>query len=400
MEVGVVDLVVEGAGIAAGLVELRRVLHREPEVGLQLPKTQAIVMDALAGLPLEISTGKELTSVVGVLRGGQPGPTVLLRGDMDALPVVEETGLEYASENGNMHACGHDLHTAGLVGAARLLSAHREELHGNVLFMFQPGEEGLGGAGYMLREGLLQATGYKPVAAYAIHVWSQEGKGLFQTRPGTIMAGSNQLHIRVRGKGGHGSSPDRTVDPVPVVAELVLALQTYTTRRVNVFDPVVITVTQLEAGVAINVIPNTARLGATVRTLSNETFTQLSRELPALAESIAAAHGCTVDADFALQYPVTVNDAGRTAEVSSVLEDLFGAERVEPLDNPLMGSEDFSMVLNEVPGTFIMLGARPDDVPADDAPSNHSSVVRFDDAVLGDQAAALARLATNHLIPA
>ena len=322
------NLVEEAAAIAPGLIDLRRELHQIPEVGLELPKTQAMVLDAVAGLPLEISTGKDLTSVVGVLRGGQPGPTVLLRGDMDALPVVEETDLEYASTNGNMHACGHDLHTAGLVGAARLLSAHREELQGNVLFMFQPGEEGLGGAGYMIREGLLQATGDKPIAAYAIHVWSHAAKGLFQTRPGTMMAGSNQLHVTVHGKGGHGSSPSMTVDPVPVVAELVLALQTYATRRVDVFDPVVITVTQLAAGVAVNVIPNTARLGATVRTLSNETFDQLSRELPALAQGIAAAHGCTVEADFSKQYPVTINDAARTAETSVLLGEVFGADRV------------------------------------------------------------------------
>ena len=393
------NLVEEAAAIAPGLIDLRRELHQIPEVGLDLPKTQAMVLDAVAGLPLEISTGKDLTSVVGVLRGGQPGPTVLLRGDMDALPVVEETDLEYVSTNGNMHACGHDLHTAGLVGAARLLSAHREELQGNVLFMFQPGEEGLGGAGYMIREGLLQATGDKPIAAYAIHVWSHAAKGLFQTRPGTMMAGSNQLHITVHGKGGHGSSPYTTVDPVPVVAELVLALQTYATRRVDVFDPVVITVTQLAAGVAVNVIPNTARLGATVRTLSNATFDQLSRELPALAEGIATAHGCTVEADFSKQYPVTINDAARTAETSALLGEVFGAERVPPFDNPLMGSEDFSMVLEQVPGTFVMLGARPDDV-GEDGPSNHSSVVRFDDAVLGDQAAALAQLATSHLVPA
>jgi amidohydrolase len=395
-----VEFVGEGAAIAAGLVELRRALHRAPEVGLQLPGTQALVLDAISGLPLEVTAGKELTSVVAVLRGGAPGPTVLLRGDMDALPVVEETGLEYAAENGNMHACGHDLHTAGLVGAAQLLSAHREELRGNVIFMFQPGEEGLGGAGYMLREGLLRATGDKPSAAYALHVWAQAGKGVFQMRPGTMMASSNQLHITVRGKGGHGSMPDRTVDPVPVVAELVLALQTYATRRVNVFDPVVITVTQLEAGVAINVIPNTARLGATVRTLSDATLAQLTRELPALAERIAAAHGCTVDARLNPQYPVTLNDPARTAETSQILTDLFGADRVQNLENPLMGAEDFSMVLKEVPGTFVMVGARPDDVSAEEAPSNHSSIVRFDDAVLADQAAALAQLAVHHLVPA
>ncbi|MGZ0149902.1 M20 metallopeptidase family protein [Kribbella sp. WER1] len=380
-------------------MELRRVLHREPEVGLVLPRTQEVVMDALAGLPLETSTGREVTSVVGVLRGGAPGPTVLLRGDMDALPVVEETGLEYAAENGNMHACGHDLHTAGLVGAARLLSARREELHGNVIFMFQPGEEGLGGAGYMLREGLLKATGDKPVAAYALHVWAQAGKGVFQLRPGTMMASSNQLHITVYGKGGHGSMPATTVDPVPVVAEIVLALQAYVTRRVDVFDPVVVTVTQLEAGVAINVIPNSARLGATVRTLSDAMLDQLTRDLPALAERIAAAHGCTVDARLNPQYPVTVNDAGRTAETTEVLTEMFGVDRVERLQNPLMGAEDFSMVLREVPGTFAMVGARPEDVAAGEAPSNHSSVVRFDDAVLGDNAAALAALAARHLIP-
>ncbi|GAA1109977.1 M20 family metallopeptidase [Kribbella jejuensis] len=389
----------EGAGILAGLVELRRVLHREPEVGLVLPRTQEVVMDALAGLPLEVSTGREVTSVVAVLRGGAPGPTVLLRGDMDALPVVEETGLAYAAENGNMHACGHDLHTAGLVGAARLLSAHRDELHGNVIFMFQPGEEGLGGAGYMLREGLLAATGDKPIAAYALHVWAQAAKGIFQLRPGTMMASSNQLHITVHGKGGHGSMPSTTIDPVPVVAEIVLALQAYVTRRVDVFDPVVVTVTQLEAGVAINVIPNTARLGATVRTLSDARLEQLTRDLPALAERIAAAYGCTVDAQLSPQYPVTVNDAGRTAETTEVLTGLFGAERVQPLDNPLMGAEDFSMVLREVPGAFTMVGARPDDVSAEEAPSNHSSIVRFDDAVLADNAAALAELAAHHLVP-
>ncbi|WP_425554068.1 M20 metallopeptidase family protein [Kribbella karoonensis] len=394
----VVGFVAEGAGVLGGLVELRRVLHREPEVGLVLPRTQQVVMDALAGLPLEVSTGHEVTSVVGVLRGGAPGPTVLLRGDMDALPVVEETGLEYAAENGNMHACGHDLHTAGLVGAARLLSAHREELHGNVIFMFQPGEEGLGGAGYMLREGLLDATGDKPIAAYALHVWAQAAKGVFQLRPGTMMASSNQLHITVYGKGGHGSMPATTLDPVPVVAEIVLALQVYVTRRVDVFDPVVVTVTQLEAGVAINVIPNSARLGATVRTLSEAMLEQLTHDLPALAERIAAAHGCTVDARLNPQYPVTVNDAGRTAETTEVLTGLFGAERVERLPDPLMGAEDFSMVLQEVPGTFAMVGARPDDVAAGEAPSNHSSVVRFDDAVLGDNAAALAELAARHLV--
>jgi amidohydrolase len=268
-----------------------------------------------------------------------------------------------------------------------------------VLFMFQPGEEGLGGAGYMLREGLLHASGDKPVAAYAMHVWSQFAKGTFHTRHGSMMAGSNQLHITVHGKGGHGSSPEKTIDPVPVVAELVLALQTYATRRIEVFDPVVISVTQLEAGVAVNVIPNSARLGATVRTLSERTFAQLSEELPILADRIATAHGCLVDTNFFRQYPVTVNDHDRTDETLAVLRGTFGTDRTIVQQHPLMGAEDFSMVLTEVPGTFVMVGARPDDVDPANAPSNHSSVVRFDDAVLADQAAALAQLAMHHLVP-
>jgi amidohydrolase len=386
----------EATTFAPDLVSLRRALHQVPELGLELPKTQAIVLDALAGLPLEITTGKELSSVVAVLRGDQPGPTVLLRGDMDALPVVEETGLAYASTNGNMHACGHDLHTAGLVGAARLLSEHRSELRGNIVFMFQPGEEGPGGAGPMIKEGLLEASGEKPVAAYAIHVWSQRPRGVFVTRPGTIMAGSNHLFITIHGKGGHGSAPHTTIDPVPVAAEIVLALQTYATRKLNVFDPVIITVTRLAAGIAVNVIPNTATLAASVRTLSNESWDQLARELPVLAGGIASAYGCTADVEFTAQYPVTVNDTGRAAVAIAELGQQFGGERVEVMPDPLMGSEDFSLVLEEVPGAFIMLGARPDDV-GDDGPSNHSSEVRFDDAVLGDQAAALAQLATAEL---
>jgi hippurate hydrolase len=390
------NLVDQGAAIAPDLIALRRALHQIPELGLELPNTQAIVLDALAGLPLEVTPGKGLSSVVGVLHGDQPGPTVLLRGDMDALPVVEETGLEYASTNGNMHACGHDLHTAGLVGAARLLSDHRSELRGSVVFMFQPGEEGPGGAEPMIKEGLLGVTGEKPSAAYAIHVWSQAAKGLFVSRPGTMMAGSNHLFITVHGKGGHGSAPHTTADPVPVVAEIVMALQVYATRKVNVFDPVVITVTRLAAGVAVNVIPNTATLGASVRTLSSASWNQLTRELPQLAEGIASAYGCTVEVDFSLHYPVTINDTAHTNEAMSELGQMFGAERVLPIQNPLMGSEDFSKVLEEVPGAFIMLGARPDDV-GEDGPSNHSSEVRFDDAVLGDQAAALAQLAATKL---
>ena len=388
----------EAQALLPDLVSLRRELHQDPEVGLDLPRTQARILEALQGLDLEITLGKATTSVVAVLRGGRPGPVVLLRGDMDALPVTELTDLDYASTNGNMHACGHDLHVTGLVGAARLLAAHREDLAGSVIFMFQPGEEGMGGAGYMLEEGVLDAAGERPVAAYGVHV--QAGpRGIFQTRPGALMAGSNELKIEVKGSGGHGSQPQKALDPVPAVAEIVTALQTMATRRFSVFDPIVLTVTQLQAGDALNVIPDTASLGATVRTLSDESVERLISETKTLAEGIAAAHGCSAEVSFRVRYPVTVNDPERTEEVLTELRDLFGEERVRVQPDPLMGSEDFSMVLNEVPGTFIFLGASPEFIDPETAEWNHSPRVYFDDSVLGDQAAALAQLAYNRLTP-
>lgn len=374
------------------LVALRRRLHATPELGLDLPHTQALVLEALDGLGLEITLGSATTSVVGVLRGGTPGPTVLLRGDMDALPVVEKTGLDYASTNGNMHACGHDLHVAGLVGAARLLHERRHELAGDVLFMFQPGEEGQAGARVMIEEGLLGASGSLPIAAYGVHVTPGE-RGYFETREGTIMAGANHITITVHGEGGHGSQPSRAHDPVPAVAEIVTALHAMVTRRFSVFDPVVVSVTKLAAGEVFNVIPDSASLGATVRTLSRESLAVLQGEIPRLATGIAEAHGCRAEIDFEVIYPVTVNDSDRTAEAVGSLGELFGADRVGSMENPLMGSEDFSFVLERVPGTFLFLHASPDGVDVETAPGNHSPRVLFDDAVLADQAAALAHLA-------
>ncbi len=390
------SLTTDARSILPDLVALRRALHAEPEVGLDLPRTQALVLEALAGLDLEVTVGESASSVVAVLRGGRPGPTVLLRGDMDALPVQEETGLEFASTNGRMHACGHDLHTAGLVGAARLLAGRRAEVAGNVVFMFQPGEEGHDGAPLMIDEGVLDAAGERPVAAYGIHV-APGAPGVFGTRAGPLLAGSNELHVTVRGEGGHGSRPESARDPVPALVEIAAALQTMVTRRFSVFDPVVLTVTQLEAGEAINVIPDTARLGATVRALSDEAVDRLAAQTRTLAEGIAAAHGCTAEVDFKVSYPVTVNDAGETARAVAELRGLFGEDRVAELPDPIMGSEDFSYVLREVPGTFVMLTASPAEVDPDTAAYNHSPRVLFDDAVLGDQAAALAHLALTRL---
>ncbi|AKV87693.1 MULTISPECIES: M20 family metallopeptidase [unclassified Microbacterium] len=387
------DFAADAVAILPDLVALRRALHADPELGLDLPRTQQKVLDALEGLPLEITTGTRTTSVVAVLRGGRPGPAVLLRGDMDALPIEETTGLEFASTNGTMHACGHDLHTAGLVGAARLLSERRDELHGSVIFMFQPGEEGHGGAKVMIEEGLLDAAGERPVAAYAIHV-APGPRGLFATRSGAVAAGSNQLFVTVDGRGGHGSQPHQTLDPVPAAAEIVLALQSFVTRRFDAFDPVVLSVTRLSTGEgAVNVIPEQVELAATVRNMSPASLATLQEGLPRVIEGVAAAHGLTADVRFDTMYPVTVNDPAETAETVDVLQGVFGEQRVVIMPTPMMGSEDFAFVLDEVPGTFIALMTSPPDADPSTIEWNHSPRVLFDDAVLGDQAAALASVA-------
>lgn len=387
------DFTADAAAILPELVALRRALHADPELGLDLPRTQQRVLAALDGLPLEITTGTETTSVVAVLRGALPGPTVLLRGDMDALPIDEATGLEYASTNGSMHACGHDLHTAGLVGAAKLLSARRDELHGTVVFMFQPGEEGHGGAKVMLDEGLLDAAGERPVAAYAIHV-APGPRGVFASRTGAVAAGSNQLFVTVNGRGGHGSQPHQTLDPVPVAAEIVLALQSFVTRRFDAFDPVVLSVTRLSTGDgAVNVIPERVEIAATVRNMSPASLTTLQDGLPRVVEGVASAHGLTADVRFETMYPVTLNDAAETDAALAELRRSFGEQRVMVMPSPMMGSEDFAFVLAEVPGTFIALMTSPEGTDLRTVEWNHSPRVVFDDAVLGDQAAALASIA-------
>lgn len=398
MVTGVSDLHKLAQELAPDLVALRRKLHQVPEIGLELPRTQELVLAALDGLPLEITLGRQLSSVTAVLRGGRPGPAVLLRGDMDALPVTERTGEPFSSRHeGAMHACGHDLHTAGLVGAARLLATRQDELPGDVIFMFQPGEEGHDGARYMIEEGVLEAAGKPVIGAYGVHVTSSTLPcGVFATRPGPLMAASAGLFVTVEGAGGHGSTPHRTLDPVPAACEMVLGLQTMVTRRFNVFDPVVVTVGSFHAGTRRNIIPDQASFEATVRTFSPEAL-ERARELSVkLCQDIAAAHGLRATVEFHGEYPLTVNDADEYEFTADTVRELFGADRFTPMEQPLTGSEDFSRVLERVPGTFVFLGATTSDDP-ETAPTNHSALARFDDSVLADSATLLAELALRRL---
>ena len=389
----------DAVAISGELAELRHAIHREPEIGLDLPMTQAKVLSALGGLPLEISRGQQLSSVTAVLRGGRPGATVLLRGDMDALPVTERTGLPYSSQiDGVMHACGHDLHTAMLAGAARLLSARQQEIAGNVIFMFQPGEEGYAGARQMIAEGVLDAAGDRPVAAFALHVASSTLPcGVCSTKPGTMMAAADVFEVTVHGHGGHASQPHRAADPIPVACEIVTALQAMVTRRFDVFDPVVLTIGSFHAGTTDNVIPDDAKLLGSLRTFSAATRTRAMDDAIRTATQIAAAHGLTATAGFAAGYPVTVNNGDEVSFAQRTVTELLGSGRCLTQPFPLTGSEDFSFVLEQVPGAFVMLGACPQGSDPATAPFNHSAEAAFDDAVLGDGAALYAELALRRL---
>ena len=390
----------DAVAMAPELRDLRRAIHREPEIGTDLPRTQEKVLAALDGLPLEqVTAGRQLTSVTAVLRGGRPGPTVLLRGDMDALPVTERTGVPYSSQiDGAMHACGHDLHTAMLAGAARLLSARRADLPGSVVFMFQPGEEGQGGAELMIAEGLLEASGEHPVAAYGLHVTSSEmPAGLFGGRPGPMLAAADHLEVTVRGRGGHASRPSLAADPIAVACEIVTALQTLVTRRFDVFDPVVITVGSFHAGTAENIIPDNAEFKATVRTFSPGARAKIREASVQLIRKITEGHGLTADAEFVDGYPVTVNNAAELEFAGQTITDALGGGRFTLIPNPVTGAEDFSFVLEQVPGAFVFLGACPPGTDPGAAAFNHSPEAVFDDSVLPEGATILAELALRRL---
>ncbi|MCW2741330.1 MAG: putative metal-dependent amidase/aminoacylase/carboxypeptidase [Blastococcus sp.] len=395
----------DAAAMREYLTELRHDLHREPEIGLVLPRTQEKVLRALDGLPLEISVGERTTSVTAILRGSAPTraavdpPVVLIRGDMDGLPVQEAVDVPFRSRiDGAMHACGHDLHTAMLAGAAHLLSARREQLAGDVVFMFQPGEESWDGARVMIEEGVLTAAGPRPQAAFGMHVFSGlVDHGQFFIRPGPMLAASDQLHVTVQGQGGHGSAPHLALDPVPVLAEMIMSLQSMVTRQFDIFDPVVVTVGLVQAGTKANIIPDTATFQATIRTFSAASRERMSVAAPRLICALAEGHGMEAKVDYVPGYPVTLNDVDETAFATTIAGELFGDVRNEYLLNPLAGAEDFSRILQEVPGSFMGLGAAPPGVDLASAPFNHSPYAAYDDGVLSDGAALYAEWAARRL---
>jgi amidohydrolase len=388
------DLLGDSARVLPDVVDLRRRIHRAPELGLQLPDTQARVLEAIDGLGLEVRTGEAVTSVVADLRGDREGPTVLLRADMDALPMPEDTGLEFASEiDGAMHACGHDAHTAMLVGAARLLADRRASLPGTVRFMFQPGEEGFHGARHMIDEGALTDV----EAAFALHVSPNLPSGTVWTKGGPLMASADELYITVTGKGGHASTPYLANDPMPVAAEIVQALQVLVTRRINAFDPVVITITQMKAGTTNNVIPETVDLVGTLRGVSESGRKQATEAMNRLIEGIASAHDMRAELYVKRGYPVTSNDDNSASFALRVAGELLGKDAAGRMPTPVMGAEDFSYVLQQAPGAMSFLGVCPPGENPARAHACHSNRMMLDEDALRAGTAFYAALAIEFL---
>jgi amidohydrolase len=393
-----------------GIVDLRRRLHRRPEIGLALPETQGLIASELQALGLEPRLGATVGSVTAVIEGtgtaaegsaagtgprGGDGPVTILRADMDGLPLQEDTGLEFASEvPGAMHACGHDTHVAMLLGAARLLLERRASLPGRVLLVFQPGEEGYHGARHMLDDGLLRGIGpeHDPLA-FALHIGTRYPTGTINLRPGAMLAGSDRIELTIRGQGGHASAPHLARDPIAIGAELVLALQTMVTRRIDAFDPAVLTIARFTAGTTNNIIPETAVLEGTMRSVSERTRETMRALVREVAAGIAAAHGGEVDVLVDSGYPVTMNEPGVTDLVRSLAVELAGEAAVHDLAAPIMGAEDFSYVLQQVPGMMAFLGARPDGQDPATAPQNHSNRVVFDEPAMALGAALYASVA-------
>jgi hippurate hydrolase len=372
-------------------IALRRAIHREPELGLDLPLTRRKLLDALAPLDLNLRQSERTSGIVALLDTGRPGPTVLLRGDMDALPMSEASDLEFRSAfDGRMHACGHDGHSAMVLSAARALTESRDRLKGRMVFMFQPGEEGWHGARFMIEEGLLDDP--RPDFAYALHVWPTLARGKVMGRAGTLLAAHDTFVAEVIGRGGHGSMPHDAIDPIPIACEAVLALQSAVTRRFPVADPVVVSVCSIAGGTTDNVIPGRVTLKGTMRSLSLATREKARAVVERVLSGVVAAHGAELDFRLKPGFPPTVCAPEAVERARNVTARLFGEQAWVDMAFPTMGAEDFSYVLERVPGAMLLLGIGSEGA---DRPL-HSDRFTLDESMLANGVALLCGLAADH----
>jgi len=338
--------------------DFRRNFHRYPELGFKEIKTAAVIAKELNQLGYEVTTGVGETGVVGVMDNHRGGPVVLLRFDMDALPIQEETGAAYASMvDGVMHACGHDGHMAIGLTVARLLSDHKADLNGTVKFMFQPAEEGLGGAVRMIRDGVLKSP--KPDAVLALHLWNARPVGWFGIPEGPLMAGADVFSVQVKGRGGHGALPDETIDPVYAAAQMISALQSIVSRNLSPLSAGVVSVTQIRAGETFNVIPAEANFRGTIRTFDPETHKTVHRRFEQIITGIAQAMNCEVEIKLEDITPPVVNDRKVARQVVKACRYTFDNAHIDH-DARTMVSEDMAFVMEEIPGCYFLVGSADD----------------------------------------
>jgi amidohydrolase len=378
---------------------LRRNFHMHPELGFREIRTGGIVAKELESLGIEVTKGVGKTGVVGLLEGTKPGPTLMLRFDMDALPIVEETGAEYASQNnGVMHACGHDGHTAIGLTVAKILNSHRDQLAGTIKFCFQPSEEGtngeeIGGAEMMMRDGLLE--GPKVDMALALHLWNEQPLGWLGIGGGPMMAGADLFDVKITGKGGHGAVPNRTIDPIVAATQIITALQTIVSRNVSPLDMAVVSVTTLHSGTAFNVIPQEATLGGTIRTFDRGVRQKVLERFEQIVHGTAEALGCQAEITIKRITPALVNDMSISEKVQETSRRIFPDADLRTDDYLTMGAEDAAFLLEKVNGCFFFVGSANKERHLDYG--HHHPKFDFDEAALIQGSALMAAAAMDIL---
>ena len=388
------DFLSEALALFEYTQSLRRDFHSHPELGFHEIRTAGIVARELTTLGLEVHTGVGGTGVVALLEGARPGPVVLVRADMDALPIREETGAAYASQNpGVMHACGHDGHTAILLTVAKMLHAHRNELSGTIKFMFQPAEEGMGGAESMITDGVLENP--KVDGTLALHVWNEKPVGWFGIAGGPVMAGAEIFKIKVLGKGGHGAVPHLAVDPILAAAQIISALQGIVARNIAPLQTAVVSVCTIHAGETFNVIPPAVEMTGTIRTFEPVVRERVLERFEKTVHLIAEGMGCQAEIDLQLLSPATINQPETAARVQAVARQLFPGGNVDSANYTTMGSEDFAYILERVPGCFFFIGSANPEKGLD--AGHHHPKFDFDEAALPRGAALMAAAITDFL---
>lgn len=375
------------------MINLRETIHMYPEDGFSEFTTSKIIIEELEKLGIKVQKNVAKTGVVGLIEGKYPGKTVLLRADMDALKIQEQADVEYKSKiDGMMHACGHDGHVAGLLGAAMILNELKDNLHGNVKLVFQPAEERDGGALPMIEEGVLENP--KVDVAFAAHLWGYLNEGEVHLKEGPMMASPDIFNIKVIGKGGHGAVPQEAIDPIVITCQIVNSLQTIVSRKINPLDPVVITCGRIQGGDCHNVIPNEVELEGTIRTFNEETRNWVPKVMEDLIRGITTSQGAAYEFKYEPKYPALINDKYMTSFAKESLKKVVGEENVFDLKEPNMGGEDFAYFAQKVPSAFIFVGiANNKSEPV----IHHNPYFKWDSKNVGILAQSLSQIAIDYL---